>query len=149
MAARSSYCIRFGFNIKNGQMYRIKKQKKKDGTITLYSPFLFSATSIHSQENIHSFHSQYHIDKLNITRKSILVRLSQLLHLSGLIFLGISAFLFVFSNTFQQAKTVYAGSATFAEGVIQDIFQTINNVTLPALSPHIISINRTPPITFL
>jgi hypothetical protein len=69
--------------------------------------------------------------------------------LSGLIFLDISTFLFVFSNTFQQAKTVYAGGATFAEGVIQDIFQTINDVTLSALSPLIISINRTPPITFL
>ena len=48
-----------------------------------------------------------------------------------------------------QAKTVYAGSATFAEGVKQDIFQTIDDVTLSALSPLIISINRTPPITFL
>jgi hypothetical protein len=43
---------------------------------------------------------------------------------------------------------VYAGSATFAEGVKQDIFQTINDVTLSALSPLIISINRTPPIAF-
>jgi hypothetical protein len=44
---------------------------------------------------------------------------------------------------------VHAGSATFAEGVKQDIFQTIDDVTLSALSPLIISINRTPPIAFL
>ncbi|HZB80767.1 MAG TPA: hypothetical protein VE264_05785 [Nitrososphaera sp.] len=46
-------------------------------------------------------------------------------------------------------ETVHAGSATFAEGVIRDIFQTIDDVTLSALFPVVISINRMPPMTFL